>query len=92
MCEALAELIGYIEELNKRLPKEASLDKIIKALKNVNKMMEEKKNALWKNNEQCPECGQKANQEIRACETGYSYCSEECATKHVNDNAPEGGY
>lgn len=50
------------------------------------------KENLWENNEVCPECGQDANQEIRACETGKSYCSEECATKHVIDNAPEGGY
>lgn len=47
---------------------------------------------LWKDNELCPECGGKINPKIRSCETGYYYCSDECAIKHVNDNAPEGGY
>lgn len=42
-----------------------------------------------KEDEICPNCGQKANQEIRACETGKSYCSEECASKHVNENYEE---
>lgn len=37
-----AELIEYIEELNQGLPEEASLNKIITALKNVKKQMEGK--------------------------------------------------
>jgi len=51
-----------------------------------------KKGDLWENNETCPNCGDKANQDIKAVETGNSYCSNECASKHVNENVPEGGY
>lgn len=47
---------------------------------------------LWENNDKCPVCGDKVNPEIKACETGYHYCSNECANKHVNENVPEGGY
>lgn len=45
---------------------------------------------LWEFNGECPECGAPANHTIRACETGLSYCSRECAQKHVNKK--EGGY
>lgn len=47
-------------------------------------------NKLWEFNAECPECGAPANHTIRACETGLSYCSNECAEKHVNKK--EGGY
>jgi len=38
---------------------------------------------LFEGNTRCPECGGFANQDIRSCETGLSYCSHECATEHV---------
>ncbi len=49
---------------------------------------------LWFNNSECPQCGKAIEdpKKIRANETGYSYCSDECAVKHVDENAPEGGY
>lgn len=47
---------------------------------------------LWKNNEICPQCGGKANPDIKANETGCNYCSVECAGKHVRANEPNGGY
>lgn len=41
----------------------------------------------------CPQCrGEIQDLKIRANETGYSYCSEECAKKHVEENKPPGGY
>ncbi len=40
---------------------------------------------LFKNNKYCPDCGRIANQEIRSCESGLSYCSNECAKIHVNE-------
>lgn len=49
---------------------------------------------LWRSNILCPQCGKEVvyPPKIKACETGYSYCSEECAKKHVRENEPEGGY
>ena len=47
---------------------------------------------LWKWNRRCPTCGKMAYDDIRSCETGYSYCSDECAKIHVHENAPEEGY
>lgn len=46
----------------------------------------------------CPQCNKKLDESkiernpIKACETGYYYCSDECAEIHVKDNKPEGGY
>ena len=48
--------------------------------------------ALWANNTVCPNCGDPADQNIRAAETGYSYCTGKCASEHVKANAPPGGY
>ena len=40
---------------------------------------------LWAYNERCPNCGVEiTNHDIKACETGLSYCSHECAYEHVN--------
>jgi len=47
---------------------------------------------LWKNNEICPVCGGKANPRIYAAETGYDYCSDECARLDVKNREPEGGW
>ena len=53
------------------------------------------KKQLWKNNARCPQCnaviyGQAYPEVIRSCETGYSYCSEECCKIHVNETYEEG--
>ena len=41
---------------------------------------------LWENNKECPECGMPIfDNDIKACETGFSYCSEDCCNKHVNE-------
>lgn len=41
----------------------------------------------WALNEQCSECGKAIkNHNIQSAETGFSYCSNECAEKHVNEN------
>ena len=47
---------------------------------------------LWKNNETCPVCGFPADPRIFSCETGYDYCSDECAKQHVKALEPEGGW
>lgn len=47
---------------------------------------------FWKNNEECPKCGMRVDPHIKANETGYNYCSRQCAISHVNENEPEGGY
>lgn len=40
---------------------------------------------LWAYNDRCSECGKLLeNHNIKACETGLSYCSHECAKTHVN--------
>lgn len=47
----------------------------------------------FKNNRECPNCGQEIKDilEFQSVETGYSYCSRDCANKHVNENYhPEG--
>ncbi|RLI09923.1 hypothetical protein DRO42_02875 [Candidatus Bathyarchaeota archaeon] len=38
----------------------------------------------WANNKECPICGRPTEPDIRSCETGLSYCSDECARHHVN--------
>lgn len=43
----------------------------------------------------CPNCGDEIEGPFHpdfAAETGYPYCSQDCAKEHVNANAPEGGY
>jgi len=40
---------------------------------------------LWHENERCPVCGFPVNPQIRAAETGYNYCSHECALTHVKN-------
>jgi len=45
---------------------------------------------LWAYNERCPWCGDEANHDIKACETGLSYCSQECARLHVKQLADAG--
>ena len=49
---------------------------------------------LWVNNKDCPQCGEMLLDgfKIEACETGLSYCSIECATKHVNKTYKEDGH
>lgn len=43
--------------------------------------------SIWELNNRCPECGRFIeNHEIQSAETGFSYCSENCAYKHVNEN------
>jgi len=45
----------------------------------------QKATGLWAYNDRCPECGKLLeNHNIRACETGLSYCSHEHAYAHVN--------
>lgn len=44
---------------------------------------------LWKNNTQCPVCGKPANPNIFSCETGYDYCSDECAKQHSDECAKQ---
>ena len=47
---------------------------------------------LWKLNKNCPQCGSPIkNHKIQASETGFSYCSNECTYKHVNENYREEG-
>jgi len=41
------------------------------------------KEGLWRDNPECPNCGRSVNPDIQACETGYSYCSNECALEHI---------
>lgn len=44
-----------------------------------------KQKGLWKNNAECPNCGNKIiNHNICSIETGYDYCSDKCALEHVN--------
>lgn len=48
-------------------------------------------------NAMCPQCGDVLSTDelesgIRANETGYYYCSEDCCEQHVIDNASNGGY
>ena len=49
---------------------------------------------LWYDNTECAMCGKPIEdlKKFRACETGYSYCSEECAVEHVRINEPSEGY
>ena len=55
--------------------------------------MSAKKNPeLWKNNKQCPVCGSSANPKIFSCETGYDYCSDDCAKQHVKALTPPQGW
>jgi endogenous inhibitor of DNA gyrase (YacG/DUF329 family) len=48
------------------------------------------KEGLWKNNKRCPNCGKmiKSNKH-QSVETGYRYCSEECAKIHTNKTYKE---
>lgn len=39
---------------------------------------------LYHVNEQCPTCGDDADPDIRAVETGLRYCSADCAGAHIN--------
>lgn len=45
----------------------------------------------FKNNRECPNCGQgiEKRMKIQSVETGFSYCSHECANKHVNETYPD---
>jgi len=45
---------------------------------------------IWHNNIECPICGQETKPEFRASETGYSYCSYDCAKVHVEADYKEG--
>lgn len=49
---------------------------------------------LWTLDKECPICGKDIEDpsEIKACETGRSYCSEICCMEDVNENAPKEGY
>lgn len=46
----------------------------------------------------CPYCNKQLDDsdieknQIKACETGYYYCSDKCAEEHVKENKPPGGY
>ncbi len=46
----------------------------------------------WFGNTICPNCLSPADPKIAACETGFNYCSGECAKEHVEAHRPEGGY
>lgn len=48
--------------------------------------------AQWKNNRICPECGSPIENlgKYQSAETGYSYCSWECAKIHPNRVYNEG--
>ena len=44
-----------------------------------------KSRKLWSYNKRCANCGKLlTNHKIRAVETGDSYCSNRCASSHVN--------
>jgi len=42
------------------------------------------KGKIWVMNDVCPACGDPSDHKIQSAETGLSYCSNECALKHVN--------
>jgi hypothetical protein len=46
----------------------------------------------WRNNDQCHMCGAKADPNIKSCETGYNYCSDDHAKQHVKKFEPEDEY
>lgn len=47
--------------------------------------MKKKYNHIWNYNETCPNCNKTiTTHNIKCCEFGNSYCSEECATEYVN--------
>lgn len=49
--------------------------------------LEVEKKPLWANNTKCPvyECGKPIDPRIRSVETGFNYCSFECAKKDVKN-------
>ncbi|MFX0132013.1 MAG: hypothetical protein ACFFDN_00075 [Candidatus Hodarchaeota archaeon] len=92
--DQLANIIEKLKELNKNTEKpfDEAILLLIEAKKKMDEEpIEQKEFVLWYNNEECPNCGKEPNQEIRACETGYSYCCENCAKEHVNNTYTEGG-
>lgn len=68
-----------------------SLEKLINSFR-LRQIKNWKDSELWKNNEVCPWCGDKANPDIFSCETGCDYCSIECARKHVKSLTLIGGW
>ena len=89
MCEECTQkLTQEFKDIRDNLKR--ATEKFENALKKLN--FGAKMSKLWEFNVECPECGKKTNHQIKACETGLSYCSEECMKIHVNKNAPEGGY
>jgi len=47
----------------------------------------------WIDNKVCPNCGRTIlNKDHGCCETGFFYCSDECARIHTNKVYNEGKY
>ena len=80
--EIMLEQLTYIYKLEEQV-QHAKTEKLVRLQEKLG--IQEK--ILWYNNTECPQCGKLIEdpKKIRACETGYSYCSEECAREHVKD-------
>jgi len=80
--EIMLEQLTYIYKLEEQV-QHTKAEKLLRLQKRLG--IQEK--ILWYNNIECPQCGKLIEdpKKIRACETGYSYCSEGCAREHVKD-------
>jgi len=95
MSDPLNELFARIKNIHQDFyPKDVSCigEIATEFLRFKEKFVAEKK-PLWANNTECPAegCGKPIDPKIRSAETGFNYCSNECATKDVEENWSDKG-